>query len=257
MNAVDEFASEKPWPLPRKEDCIFYHWMTYPDGEVLEGAWDIRGMFSQYIGDCRVAGKTVLDVGTAGGFLAFEAEKAGAKVTALDAYQAGEFERIPFANTPYQDNRKVWVEEMDGWLRMLRNGFWYSWHHSRSDVEMVYAPLARLPYWGRKFDVVIAGAIIEHLCNPVGAIASMASVTGDTLIIAFTDVGTSNQQSMETMNDWSNTEPDHSFTFWKLSKGLYKRVLANLGFDVRFVPSKARINGHEYWRDTIVATRKK
>jgi SAM-dependent methyltransferase len=257
MSATDEFAPENPWPLPRKEDCVFYHWMTYPDGDVLEGAWDIRGMFEQYIGNVPLAGRTVLDVGTAGGFLAFEAEKAGAKVTALDAYQSGEFERIPFANTLYQDDRKMWVEQLDNWLRMLRNGFWYSWHRSGSNAEMVYAPLARLPYWGRKFDVVIAGAIIEHLCNPVGAIANMASVTGDTLIIAFTDVGSSKQQLMETMNDWSSPAPESSYTFWKLSKGLYLRVLNNLGFDVRFVPSKARLNGHEYHRDTIVATRKK
>jgi SAM-dependent methyltransferase len=257
MNAATEFAPETPWPLPRKEDCVFYHSMTYPDGETIEGSWDLRGLFAQYIGDYPIRGKTVLDVGTAGGFLAFEAEKAGATVTSLDAYSAAEFERIPFANTTYQDDRRRFVDESNAWFRMLRNGYWYSWHKQGSRAEMVYAPLARLPYWGRKFDVVIAGAILEHLSDPVGAIASMASVTREALVIAFTDVAGGRGQYMETANTWASTDPSHSFTFWHLSKGLYQRVLGNLGFDVEFLPAKARLGGHEYRRDTIVATRKK
>lgn len=257
MSAADEFAPETPWPLPRKEDCIFYHAITYPDGETIDGAWDIRGIFEQYIGDYPIRGKTVLDVGTAGGFLAIEAEKAGAKVTALDAFSAAEFERIPFANTLYQDDRRTFVEQSNTWFKLLRNGFWYSWNRSNSNVEMVYAPLARLPYWNRKFDVVIAGAILEHLSDPVAAIANIAGRANEAVIIAFTDVATSRGQFMETMNDWSNPAPEASFTFWKLSQGLYKRVFSNLGFEVQFKPAKARLGGHEYRRDTIVATRKK
>lgn len=257
MNAATEFASETPWPLPRKEDCVFYHSMTYPDGETIDGAWDLRELFAQYIADYPIRGKTVLDVGTAGGFLAFEAERAGAEVTALDAFDASEFERIPFANTIYQDDRRRFVAESNAWFRMLRNGFWYSWHRHASRVEMVYAPLARLPYWERKFDVLIAGAILEHLSDPVGAIASMASVTREALVIAFTDVVGGRGQFMETANDWSSSAPGNSFTFWKLSKGLYERVLGNLGFDVKFVAARARLGGREYTRDTIVATRKK
>lgn len=257
MARIDEFAAETPWPMPAREDCVFYHSMSYPDGESIEDAWDIRGRFGQYIGDYPLSGKTVLDVGTAGGFLAFEAEKAGAHVTAIDASDAAEFGRIPQANTLYQSDRRAFVEQVNVWLHRLRNGFWYSWHKNRSAVEVVYVPLARLPYWNRKFDVVIAGAILEHLSDPVDAIANMASVTNEALIIAFTDVASSRRQFMETMNDWSSPTPEHSFTFWKLSKGLYRRVLGNLGFEVAFVPSKARIRGHEFHRLTIVATRKK
>ncbi len=74
MNEADEFAPESPWALPRVEESVCYHSITYPDGETIEGAWDIRGLFDQYIGNYPIRGKTVLDVGTAGGFLAFEEE---------------------------------------------------------------------------------------------------------------------------------------------------------------------------------------
>ena len=97
---ADNFAPVTPWALPNKDDCVFYHFMSYPDGSHVDGAWDIRGDFSQYIGHFPIRGKSMLDVGTAGGFLAIEAEKAGARVTALDASDASEFERVPFANLP-------------------------------------------------------------------------------------------------------------------------------------------------------------
>jgi SAM-dependent methyltransferase len=254
MNEIEEFAPVTPWPLPRKEDSLFYHYMTYPEGDTIEGAWDIRGMFDQYIGDYPVRGKTLLDVGTAGGFLAFEAEKAGATVTAIDALKAGEFERIPLGDSLYQLDRKTFVEQTEAWLKMLRNGFWYSWHRCESNVEVIYVPIARLPYWGRKFDVVVAGAILEHLSDPVAAIANMAGVAKEAVIIAFTPVIAQRRQFMETANDWSN--PEHSFTFWTLSKGLYNRIFNNLGFDVEFKRSKARLGMHEYYRETIVARRR-
>jgi ubiquinone/menaquinone biosynthesis C-methylase UbiE len=253
MTESDEFAPVKPWPLPRKEDCVFYHSMTYPEGDSIDGAWDIRGLFDQYIGDYPIRGKTVLDVGTAGGFLAIEAEKSGATVTALDAFSAGEFERIPFRDSLYHLDRKAFVEQTDVWLKMLRNGFWYSWNRCNSGLEMVYAPLARLPYWHRKFDVVIAGAILEHLSDPVAAIANMAGVANEAVVIAFTPVIADRRQFMETANDWS--KPEHNFTFWTLSLGLYKRVFRNMGFDVEFRPAKARFGGGEHYRETIIARR--
>ena len=102
-----EFSASKPWSQPKKEDCVFYHWMDYPDGDTVEGAWDIRGLFDQYIGNYPIRGKTVLDVGTAGGFLAFEAERAGARVTAIDALSAAEFDRLHFQDSSLPSQPRV------------------------------------------------------------------------------------------------------------------------------------------------------
>ena len=248
-----EFSAAKPWPKPRKEDCVFYHWMDYPDGDIASGAWDIRGLFDQYIGNYPIHGKTVLDVGTAGGFLAFEAERAGARVTALDALTAAEFDRIHFRDSVYHLDRASHVAQTEAWFTQLKAGFWYSWNRYQSGVEMVYAPLARLPYWGRKFDVVIAGAILEHLSDPVSVIGNLAALAREAVIIAYTPVADSDKQFMETANDWTN--PVHNFTFWTLSRGLYKRIFENLGFSVEFVPAKARFDGHEHTRPTIIGRR--
>lgn len=253
MNAVDEFAPVAPWPLPRKEDCVFYHAMTYPEGDSVEGAWDIRGLFDQYIGNYPLRGKTVLDVGTAGGFLAFEAERAGATVTCLDAGSAAEFERVPFGRSIYQNDRGRHVAELEPWFKSLRNGFWYSWNRMGSRAEMVYAPLRRLPYWERRFDVVLAGAILEHLSDPVAALANIAMLAKEAVIVAFTEVNGESRQIMHTANDWS--DPAIPITFWILSRGLYQRVFENLGFEVEFKPAGARLGGHKYFRETIIARR--
>jgi SAM-dependent methyltransferase len=231
------FEEILPWPPPKLEDCYFYHSLTLASGDEIEGFWDIRGMFDQYIGNYPLAGKTVLDVGTASGFLAFAAERAGATVTAIDARTAREFARIPFVRSDYHVNRSDFVTNTETWLRRLKNSFWYAWHDQDSKVKVVYAPLADLPFWGRKFDVVIAGAIVEHLSDPVSAIGNIAQLASEAVIIAFTPVTDTEELAMKPAVAWDN--PDFDYTWWELSRGLYKRIFENLGFQVEFVEARA------------------
>src|SRR5690348_833443 len=62
------------------DDCFFYHTMELPSYGVVRGHWDLRGKFDEYISCVEVSGKSVLDIGTATGFLSFEAEKRGASL---------------------------------------------------------------------------------------------------------------------------------------------------------------------------------
>ena len=256
-------SDQRETPTPARSECEFYHAMDFPDGESVAGVWDIRGQFDQYIGHYPISGKTVLDVGTASGFLAFEAEKRGARVTAIDALRATEFERVPFAGSLHQTDRCAWAARMAKWHQGIKNGFWFARRKYASNVEMVYLPLAELPFWGRRFDVVIAGAIIEHLANPVPVLADLAAIANEAVIIAFTPVDDTDDQIMRTMNDWSN--PRYDYTWWSLSRGLYRRVFANVGFDVEFVTSVARFVGtepppapatREHAHPTIIARRR-
>ena len=155
-----------PWPVPKKEFCHFYHSMDFPDGDSVKGVWDLRGRFAEYIGNYALRGKTVLDVGTASGHLAFCAEMAGATVVATDAKRSSDMTPLPFEGNLYHDgDRAVWDVGLEDHWRHARSGFWYAWHKYQSRVEMVYASLNELRYWDRRFDVVIAGAILEHLAD--------------------------------------------------------------------------------------------
>jgi hypothetical protein len=105
-------ATQKPWPKPTPDKCYRYHTMTFPE-ETIRGTWTIPD-FSNYIGGYDLSGKSVLDVGTASGYLAFNAEKAGAIVTGLDAGSTREFRHVPFSDSlSYKDvtaSRRVWTD---------------------------------------------------------------------------------------------------------------------------------------------------
>ena len=248
---------EAPWPLANRDECRFYHCIDLPNGEFVAGDWDFRGQFEQYIGGYPLAGKTVLDVGTASGFLAFSAERAGATVTALDCRYPIEFDLLPFRDTVHYIERRDWLPEGAQHLAAIKRGFWYAWHKLGSRVHATYTPIHELGFVDDRFDVVFAGAIVEHLADPVSAIGNFARLANEAVIIAFTDVASSSDLVMRTMNDW--TDPVHKHTWWMLSRGLYKRLFENLGFTITLVPSVARRFASGRWqevrRQTIVARR--
>jgi SAM-dependent methyltransferase len=255
-----DFTPQRPWPLPECQPPLFYHSMDFPDGTSVRGHWDIRGRFAEYIGRYPISGKTVLDVGTATGFLAFSAEQAGARVTALEMRDAWEFTRVPHQGSPYQRDRADWVRSMhEHHLRPLKAGFWHAWHKFNSSVEVIYTPLDRLHAWDRTFDVVLAGAIIEHLSDPVSAIGILARLAREAVIIAFTNVVDTDELLMRpTEHGMSNPAVD--FEWWLLSRGLYRQVFENLGFTLNFAESTASYTPYEgfeekHVRPTIIARR--
>jgi len=261
-----EFTPEQPWPL---SECspgsspppFFYHTLDFPDGTSVKGQWDIRGRFETYIGDYPLAGKTVLDAGTATGFLAFSAERAGARVTALDVRSAAECPRIPFHDSLFHRDRAQWIKDHDEQLfRPLKKGFWYAWHKLNSSVEVFYAPLDQLYAWDRRFDVVLAGAIVEHIADPVSAIGTFARLANEAVIIAFTDMLDTDECVMRPAHDMSR--PNVDFEWWSLSRGLYRQLFENLGFTIEIRHDPTAIHtpheGYEkeFNRPTLIARRK-
>jgi 2-polyprenyl-3-methyl-5-hydroxy-6-metoxy-1,4-benzoquinol methylase len=245
-----------PPPIPDRQQCIFYHCLDFPDGDCVLGQWDIRGRFEQYVAHYPLADKTVLDVGAATGFLTFSAEAAGAAVTALDCRDAADFERIPFVGNLYHIDRVTWDREQNKKLAGFKNGFWYAWHKFNSRATVSYTPIRELQYFDETFDIVIAGAIIEHLADPISTIGAMCYMANEAVIIAFTPVAQDAKPYMIPMNTW--IDPEQDYTWWLLSEGLLDLTFANLGFAVelhaaRALSRTAEIREHE--RCTIVARR--
>jgi hypothetical protein len=247
--------------IPPRETCAFYHALTFPDGEEVSGEWDLRGRFDEYIGHYPIAGKSLLDIGTAGGFLAFSAEQAGADVTALEAADTSEFRRVPAKGADYFENQRKWRDDFNRTnLTLLKNSWWYAWHKFGSKAKLVYTPIGDLYDWDIRFDVVLAGAVVMHISDPVSYIGAMTHVAREAVIVAFDDVIDTDELLIRPI---TGLQPEHDYLWWSLSRGLYKKLFDNLGFDVRFttatmpyfsvtVPRVKR----EATKTTVIATRR-
>src|SRR6185312_16889944 len=102
----------------------------------------------------------------------------------------------------YHRDREAWIKKYDvEHVRPLKKAFWYSWHKLNSSVEVIYAPLDELYLWDRKFDVVFAGAIIEHLSDPLSSIGTLARLANEAVIIASTNILDTDEQMMRPSHD--------------------------------------------------------
>src|SRR5579872_970290 len=102
--------------------CHFYHAMDLPGGIFVRGNWDLRGRFEEYTAKIDFAGKRVLDVGTASGFLTFEAEKRGAEVVSFDSSSPELHEGLPYIEVRRRGRSAPdAADDFEG----LRNGYWY------------------------------------------------------------------------------------------------------------------------------------
>lgn len=250
---------EKPRPIPFRENCYFYHTMSYPDGETIPGSWTMSG-FDQYIGGYDLRGKTVLDVGTASGYIAFNAERAGATVTGMDLDPAAsEFRCVPFAGTEYFKNPDAWRKSFnEANIVKIKNSWWYSWHKFHSNATAIYQPIGYLSTSDEMFDVVIAGAVIMHLSDPVSAVAAFAKVARESVILSMTHAEDTDEMLMRPLTAWN--DPAFWHGWWGISRGLWRRIFANLGFDVEFASSQAQHNAAEgpqvVTMPTIIARRR-
>jgi hypothetical protein len=76
-------------------DCDFYHSMLIPGvGEII-GLWDLRQTVDDYLGRIDFAGKRVLEIGPASGFLTIEMERRGADVVAVELPEGVGWDFVP------------------------------------------------------------------------------------------------------------------------------------------------------------------
>jgi SAM-dependent methyltransferase len=231
----------QPRLVERLEDCYFYHTMDVPGFGLVRGHWDLRGRFDDYVGGVSMAGKTVLDVGTATGFLSFEAERLGAaRVVSFDMSDVRQQAFVPFKDKPYYTDYEGWVDDYSRTIEKWKNAYWLCHRLLGSKAEVYYGNIYALPRELGEFDVSIVGAVLEHLSDQVTALGSVARLTRETLVLVTPLVDT--EQRVARFEPRAD-RPTHDFTWWTYSLGLYREVLAILGFSI------ARIGYSNYYHD--------
>lgn len=214
--------------VTRIDDCWFYHVMDLPGfGTVGEG-WDLRGRIKDYIGHVDVAGKRVLDIGTASGFLTFEMEKLGAEVISLDADSPKCSFFLPFKDQQFTTDREGWERDYKKYLERMTNGYWFAHRLYRSKAKVVYANVYDVPAEIGKFDVAVIGQVLVHLSDPVRAISSVMNRCADRIVITEGMVNTEEP----IMSLCGRAAAGIAWSWWHISVGLYRELFTMAGFEI-------------------------
>jgi SAM-dependent methyltransferase len=246
----------EPRHVEKLDDCFFYHTMDLPGFGEVRGHWDLRGRFNEYVGGVELGGKSVIDVGAATGFLSFEAEKSGAtRVLSFDIGNARQQTFLPFKDKLYYRDPERWAEQYGAEIEQWKNGYWLCHRLLDSKAEVYYGNIYDLPMELGQFDIAIVGSVLEHLSDQISALASIARLTKETIVVVSPVLKTEERVArFEALAD----HPENDFTWWTYSEGVYREVFGMLGFTI------AKVTHAKYYymygdrfeeRSTIVAVR--
>ena len=249
----DESLFAKPRHGVRLEDCLFYHTMDLPGFGTVPGGWDLRGAFA--IGNVDLYGKSVLDVGTASGFLSFSAEQAGAKeVVSFDIDIGDRQHLLPFKDSLYYRDHARWAAERTAHFDLWKNAYWLAHGAYGSHARAVYGDVYNLPPGLGMFDVAIICAVMDHMSDPIRAMASIARHVPERLVL-----GVWIPTPTEDPIAWflgSAERPEGDAVFWAYSISVYRQVLGMLGFVIESAETKEfAVLKDKSPRTTIVARR--
>ena len=246
----------RPRYVDSLSDCFFYHTMELPGFGEVRGHWDLRGRFTEYIGGVNLAGKSVIDVGAATGFLSFAAEGRDAtRVLSFDISDPRQQTFLPFKDKLYYRAPARWAETYGAEIEQWKNAYWLCHRLLDSKADVYYGNIYDLPRELGQFDVAIVGSVLEHLSDQITALASISRLTKETIVLISPLLQTEERIArFEALAD----HPENDFTWWIYSKGVYREVFKMLGFTI------AGITQAQYYyhygerfetRHTIVAVR--
>ena len=260
-----------PQGVPALAECHFYHSIDLPVHGFQPGLWDLRHNVDAYLGHVPVAGRRVLEVGTANGFLCFELEKRGAEVVAYDLSPEHDWDIVPYGGRVdpeiQQDRRRH--------IGRLNNAWRLSHHLFGSRARLVHGTAYTIPEEIGPVDVATFGSILLHLRDPFLALQKAAALTTGTMIVTELVPGFFDARKNEFLPPLINDpeaipdavippltfhpNPDRKSpweTWWYLSPRLVSRFLRVLGFPSTQVSFHTqRYVDRDIWLYTVVGRR--
>lgn len=218
---------QRPRVVIDTAQCHFHHAMDLPGVGSISGVWDLRGRFAEYTGHVAMAGRSVLDVGAASGFVSFAAEAAGARVTSLDLVDGNDRDLIPHAVV--RADPAAFARAVADRLERMKNAYWFCHARLGSRCRAYYANVYDLADDVGSHDVVLIGQVLVHLRNPLLGLERIAARCARTLVI--TEGMTDDAEPRATfLGDPSR--PEQMRAWWHFSVQFYACYLGILGFDL-------------------------
>ncbi len=206
----------------------WYHTIELGRGLTSRGVFDHRPIIHNWGLPPSLRGKSVLDVGTADGFLAFEAERReAARVVAIDVARYSDFDWLPHVRTrvePQMETEMVTRFRIAHAMRRSRVE-----HFTCSVYDLSPAVLG-------SFDIVLCGSLLLHLQNPLLALVNIRSVTRE---LAYVETVIDEDIDREAGDrPWvrfgirpAESEPGESCVYWRFGTRGLEEMLRYAGFD--------------------------
>lgn len=264
MMSTTETGAASPYRERREvtdlDDCYFYHTLDLPRYGTVHGDWDLRENVDRYLGGQSVAGKRVLDVGTASGFLAFHMERRGADVVGYDLPEDGMYDIVPYSRDDY-DAR---VASARAHIKRSANGFWLAHGALDSKVRLASGSVYDMPDEIGEVDAVTIGCILLHLRDPFRALQQTLKRVRETAVVVehasspahlpLSLLGKARAPSLGFVPDYRSCS--HEVTWWRLPAPTVQQFLGVLGFEQTTVRYHVqRFLGRPRLLYTIVASR--
>jgi len=155
----------------------WYHTIELPDGVVTPGQFDHRKLVPHYGLPSELSGKRALDVATFDGFWAFELERRGADVMAIDLDDPAEWD--------FPDQVRPLVPRRGPDESGIGSGFAVAQEALGSSVKRIGRSVYDLdPDTVGQFDFVHAGDLLVHPRDPLRALQRIRSVTSGALLLS-------------------------------------------------------------------------
>jgi tRNA (mo5U34)-methyltransferase len=172
--------------VEQAKQFYWYHCVDLADGVVTDGDYDLTDALPRYGFPDRMDNMTVLDVGRASGFFAFEFERRGAAVTATDLPSYLDWDFV--GGEEQQQAKRAQIGDPPSYsVTHITGAFEFAHKVLGSKVVgrliNVY-DLSPAAFGGEKFDLVFAGSIASHVRDPILAFERLRSVTKRKCIVA-------------------------------------------------------------------------
>jgi hypothetical protein len=242
--------------VPAREDCYFYHTMEVPGHGVIAGEWDLRDGVDAYLGNESVAGKRVLELGTASGFLCFEMERRGAEVIAYDLSPATPWDIVPYKRLDIPAVTALRARH----IAAINNAWWLGHHAFGSHARVAYGSIYEIPEAIGPIDVCTFGSILLHVRDPLAALQSAVKLDPSTLVITEMEqpkrFGVLRRRNRSPIFLPNGATSDPVETWWSFSPEAIANLVAIVGYRVdRIVRHAPPYRGNPMPLFTIVATR--
>jgi hypothetical protein len=250
-------------------ECSFYHSEELPGVGLVGNQWDLRKVDDAYLGGVTFAGRRVLEMGTASGYLCRAMEKRGADVVSFDLSPEGSWDFAPFAGLDVAAAQA----EMKRQIHRLNNAWWLAHRVCGSRARVVYGNVYDVPEAIGPVDIATFGAILLHLRDPFRALESALRLARETVVV--TEVHPEQPQgsafgsalprgtlrkvhagTLVFLPDPQATDPFAGTTWWSLPPEAIRRFLGVLGFgQTRVVEHEPLFQGRKVRMYTVVGTR--